>query len=90
MLVENEFTSYHLLGNLTIKQNDQILAILYSTDSYYLSEFKAINKYKDLVWDIQGAIDNNWTNKGISITAQATLYGIQEGKEIIIRQQTIK
>lgn len=87
MMIENEFTSYRLNGALTVIKNGITVATLFTTNTTFLSEFKAINKYKDLVWDIQGAFNNSVTANDTDITANITLYGIINDKEKIIRQQ---
>jgi hypothetical protein len=88
MIMENEFISYHLRGSLEIKKGSKKLATLFNTDNIYLSEFKAIHKYKDLVWDIQGAIDNCINYNNTKVYAKITLYGMEDGTEKVIRQQT--
>lgn len=88
--MEREFSCYHLVGSLTVIKDKQIIAILFATDAFFISEFKAINKYKDLVWEIQGAMNNNVVLNNAKVKAETILYGKKDDQEVIIRKQTFE
>lgn len=89
MLEENEFNKYHLISYLNIIVKDKIVASLFNIDQYCLSEFKAIRKYKDLLWDLQGAINQSFTNDDTDIFCEIKLTGLTGDQEEIIRYQKL-
>lgn len=75
-----EFKGYQVVSSINFHRVWNI-GSYYNTDNYRM-EMKAINRYKDAVWNIQGFFNNfNTTDNDILITGEVTLYGITFNNE---------
>lgn len=90
--MSKEFKSYEIVGSISVvcKDSDESSALIYPTDTVVLSEYKAINIYKDLVWEFQGIFNNLIIQGKISFSGSVILYGRDSNDErvAIMRKQT--
>ena len=79
-----DFKSYHVVIDIDFLNNHGLLGNYHNTCDSKL-EMKAINKYKDAIWEIQGLINNSISiNQDFYINANITLYGITFENDYII------
>ena len=79
-----DFKSYHVVIDIDFLNNCGLLGNYHNTYDSKL-EMKAINKYKDAIWDIQGLINNSISiNQDFYINANITLYGITFENDYIV------
>lgn len=80
----NEFKFYQIFSNLDIINNKKLIGN-YLDIAHETDESKAIRKYKDVIWDMQGfmnktkAVDDNFNMFG-----EVTLYGCDLNNERVV------
>lgn len=72
-----EFKFYHLVCDIDFVANQKIVGNYHITANERL-EMKAIRKYKDAIWDMQGLINNSIAigNNEFDMFGNVTLYGV--------------
>lgn len=81
----NDFTHYDVEQNINFIVDGITVGNCYNLTSERL-ETKAIRKYKDATWEIQGLINNSIAinNSDFDIKASITLYGVTDNNDSII------
>lgn len=83
-----EFKNYQVVANIDFINNKETCGN-YHTESNYLSEIKAINHYKDSVWDIQGLFNNIiMSSDNFEMIGYVTLYGITLRNDMVVIRHT--
>ena len=80
-----EFKFYHLVCNIDFINNKNIIGNYHRTSNERI-EMKAIRKYKDAIWNIQGLINNsiNINNNDFDMQGNVTLYGVTYNNDYVI------
>lgn len=80
-----EFKFYHLVCDIDFVANQKIVGNYHTIVNERL-EMKAIHKYKDAIWDMQGLMNNSIAigNNEFDMFGNVTLYGITYDNDYII------
>ena len=80
-----EFKIYHLVCDIDFRNNKTVVGNYHRTKNELL-EMKAICKYKDAIWDMQGLINNSIPigNNNFEIIGNVTLYGVTYDNDYVI------
>ena len=80
-----EFKIYHLVVDVDFRNNKTVVGNYHRTKNELL-EMKAIRKYKDAIWDMQGLINNSIPigNNNFEIIGNVTLYGVTYDNDYVI------
>lgn len=80
-----DFKYYHLVCDIDFINNNQTVGNYHVTTNERL-EMKAIRKYKDAIWEMQGLMNNSISvgNNNFDMRGNVTLYGITYDEEYVI------
>lgn len=80
-----EFKFYHLVCDIDFINNTKLVGNYHTTSNDKL-EMKAIRKYKDAIWEMQGLINNSIAigNNDFDMRGNITLYGVTYNNDYVI------
>lgn len=80
-----DFKFYHLVCNINFIANQKMVGNYHTATNERL-EMKAIRKYKDAIWEMQGLMNNSIVigNNEFDMFGDVTLYGVTYDDDYII------
>ena len=80
-----DFKYYHLVIDIDFVNNTKIVGNYHNVINERL-EMKAIRKYKDAIWEMQGLMNNSIAigNNDFDMRGNVTLYGVTSDNDYVI------